>query len=347
MSILFLLTFVGTVLSQDVEEQPGTDYYPTVSDTPETLGLPGQAELLERYGIDLEENTEPDTWLDATQSYLSKTAQTPVTWFDSFFGSELADEEGYASTFIRVRLPLTWSEDDGFDSKPEFKAQVHLPRATRKLKLIVTSDDRDPEDPSSAPPGTAGTQDQGSVSLRYDLAETVKSRFSISAGARSDPDLYARLRYRFLTPMGYNSLFRLTQTVYYLVEAQWEGETRFDLERTLDPFTLLRWTNSGFYSKEKIDLLGLEWSSELALASAISRKVGLLYSLTVAGVTKPNTYVTNYSVLSRYRKNFFRDWLFYEVEPALAWVRDEFGEFKPVGSMTLRLEIQLGWQKTG
>jgi len=301
---------------------------------------------LERYGIDPGEEFQPDTWIDSTQSYLSRTVQTPVTWFDSFFGSDLADEEGYASTFIRVRLPLTWSEDEGFDSKPEFKAQVYLPRATRRLRLIVASDDTDPDDPATIQPSAGDTGDQGTIALRYDVKETAKSRFSISAGARSDPDLYVRFRYRFLTPMGYHSLFRLTQTVLLLVEAQWEGETRFDLERKLDPFTLLRWTNSGSYTKENIDLLGLEWFSQLALASALSKKAGLLYSLTVSGVTKPNTFVTNYSVLSRYRRNFFREWLFYEVEPALSWVKDEFGKFNPVGSMTLRLEIQFGWQKS-
>jgi len=131
------------------------------------------------------------------------------------------------------------------------------------------------------------------------------------------------------------------------METQWEGETRLDLERKLDPFTLLRWTNSGFYAEEQIDLLGIEWFSELALASAISRRTALLYNLKASGVTKPDTLVTDYSVLTRYRRNFFRNWLFYEVEPALSWVRDEFGDYNPVGSMTLRLEIQFGWQKAG
>lgn len=349
LAIVLLIMRSGPAFSREADSQVDRkEYHPTLSDTPETLDLPGQKQILDRYGVEPWPDPGEDNWIDDTQFYLSRTVQKPVTWFDRFFGSDLSDEAGYASTFIRIRFPATWTEEGGFDSRPEFKAQVYLPRATRKLRLIIANDnDLDPLDEPSGPPAAGEQQPQGNIALRYDVKKTAKSRVSFSAGARSGPDLYVRARYRFLTSISTHSRFRLTQTLWYLLDAKGEGETRVDLEGDLDPFTLLRWTNSGFYTQEEIDVLGIQWSSDLFLATALSKRAGLLYSLGASGVTKPNTFVTDYNVLTRYRRNFFRSWLFYEIEPSLSWIRDEFGEFKPVGSMTLRLEIQLGWQKTG
>ena len=65
----------------------------------------------------------------------------------------------------------------------------------------------------------------------------------------------------------------------------------------------------------------------------------------MVGVTKPDTVVDTYRVRSRLRRNFYRDWLFYEIEPQLEWRRDEEnGGYYPVGAITRRVEVQFGWK---
>jgi len=72
---------------------------------------------------------------------------------------------------------------------------------------------------------------------------------------------------------------------------------------------------------------------ELSPSSAVSL-VGGIY-----GNTSFEDWVNNYRVYLRYRHNFLRSWLFYELEPQVAWPRDSNGNFPVNYAFTVRLEV--------
>jgi hypothetical protein len=115
------------------------------------------------------------------------------------------------------------------------------------------------------------------------------------------------------------------------------GETtEIDLERLLNQKTLLRWANTGTFSYE---IKGMEWGTELSLIRELSPRSGITFTGGVYGNTSIHDAVQNYRVLARYRQNFLRSWLFYELEPEISWPRRVDGSFPTNLALTFRIEV--------
>ena len=85
---------------------------------------------------------------------------------------------------------------------------------------------------------------------------------------------------------------------------------------------------------------GRKWASSLVLYQHLSDKSAFSYESSTSSVSEPEKYTTNTRLGVRYRQNFYRKWLFYELVPAVNWprplvtdVRNEAWEFM------FRLEI--------
>jgi hypothetical protein len=71
----------------------------------------------------------------------------------------------------------------------------------------------------------------------------------------------------------------------------------------------------------------------------LSRQIAITFGAGIAARTRPSTVVENYRVYTRYRRNFLRSWLYYELEPDINWPREDDGSRKAVLGGTVRLEI--------
>jgi hypothetical protein len=87
----------------------------------------------------------------------------------------------------------------------------------------------------------------------------------------------------------------------------------------------------------------------LLLYQRISKKASISYESSVSGITEPESMATNYRLGIRYRRNIHRDWLFFEMTPAMTWPitlsedRSEIiTERRSVASIILRLEVHFG-----
>jgi hypothetical protein len=286
------------------------------------------------------------TWMDRTHAYLNRTLCQPAAWFDGFFGEERPYEEGYPGTSARLQFGVRWSEDEDYTYPNQFNISMRLPHATRKLRLIVAGKSEGdptqilPDDPLDTGLEEDEDEREGKVELRYDARERRRSKFSVGLGMRFDlplPPPYVRLRYRYTFPLSVNSLARLVQTGFWEEEEGFGGTTRIDLERRFGEPVLVRWSSAGNYS-ESIE--GIEWGSRFSLFRKLSSKKAVTYATGLSGVTKPRCLVEQFEADVRYRKNFFRPWLFYELVPEIRWPRDETGSYRPVWGVTVLLEIQ-------
>ena len=247
-------------------------------------------------------------WYDSSQLYVNTKFCEPALWFDNYFSNDRIFEEGVAGTYIRLRNDFIYDEEDYFEFKVRLKASVELPGTESRMRL--TFEGEDDEDLRDIAPGN-GDGATNSLSLQLDLTKTARSKFNVSISLT--PRL--RFRYRYTYPITNAITMRLTQ------DAQREksvhsAKTRIDYEHLLWKNFLFRASSVGEFSEEYD---GVDWLQAFTLYQKISKKTSIAYETSVNGITEPETLTLNYRAGIRYRKNFHREWLFYEIVPDYTW----------------------------
>jgi hypothetical protein len=96
--------------------------------------------------------------------------------------------------------------------------------------------------------------------------------------------------------------------------------TQLDFERTITTFSLVRWANNVTYTEGSN---GITWNTGVSFLTQLTPKSAISYDTSMWGVNYPMWTVQNYRVGIKYRKNFYRPWLFFELEPEVTWPRNE------------------------
>ena len=265
---------------------------------------------------------------------------------DNFFGG--VKPENLRATKYDIRWRNSLRIEHGGDLKPgtTLRASFTLPRISERLRLFIAGEDepglttqRLPQDPGY--PGfdrTAPTAHFANTELRYELIQKPTLNLFLGVGVRlALPfEVFARSRFQYTRNLGDISLMRVAET-FFVKNTDFLGETtEFSLERLLGATTLLRWSNSGTASEE---IEGLEWGSEVSLTRQLSPKSAITLLGGVYGNTTSSALVQNYQILAVYRRNFLRNWLFYELQPQVAWPRGSDGSLSATFAFTFRIEI--------
>lgn len=259
-------------------------------------------------------NRELDTydyeeqWYDSSQIYVNQKFCEPALWFDNYFSNDRIFEEGVAGTYIRLRNDFIYDEEDYFEFKIRLKASVELPGTENRLRLTFEGDED--EDLRDIAPGN-GDETSNSLGLQLDIAKNARSKFSVTASFT--PRL--RFRYRYTYPITNEITMRLTQDVQ-TEKGVVSARSRIDYEHLLWDSFLFRSSSEGEFSEEYD---GVDWLQAFVLYQKISSKTSIAYETSVNGITEPETLIRDYRVGIRYRKNFHREWLFYEIVPDYTW----------------------------
>jgi hypothetical protein len=115
--------------------------------------------------------------------------------------------------------------------------------------------------------------------------------------------------------------------------------TQLDLERKITTFTLIRWRNDVTYAE---GTAGVTWNTGVSLFTQLARTSAISYDANMWGVNHPVWTIQNYRVGIKYRRNFYRTWLFYELEPEITWPNDASGHRNSTYALMATLEIQFG-----
>jgi len=248
------------------------------------------------------------SWYDSTHAVMNTVFCEPALWFDSFYGSDRVIAE-VGGTYVRWRNDFIQIEGQGFRFRTNLNFSIELPKISHRLKLTFEGD----EDPvlQDVLPDDQAEQDTNTLGFRLDVKETDRSNFNISVSAK--PRI--RARYRYTYPVSDKFLIRFTQEIQN--EKGVNGaRTRIDFEKAIPPAKLFRATTEGFISEE---FDGVDWAQAFILFKRLSQKSSVSYEVSAAGITRPESLVTNYRLGIRYRQNIHRDWLFFEVTPDVSW----------------------------
>jgi len=318
---IFVLLAFNTTLSAQ-EEAPSPDVVDagisevTEDDTPPLSDV----EIEEKYEIYRKDNPnnpcdrENDTydyeksWYDESQVYINSRFCEPALYFDNFFANDRVFKEGVAGTYIRWRNDFSYDEEEYFDFKTSISASVELPGVQSRLRLTFENDED--EDLRDIAPGT-GDDSTNSLGLQLDVAESDRSKFNVSISLK--PRI--RFRYRYTYPFAENLTLRLTQEVQR-EEAVHSSRTLIDFERLFDQTYLFRSSSEGKLSEE---FEGVDWLQAFVLYRRLDKKTSVSYEASANGITEPLALATNFRLGLRYRKNFHRKWLFYEIAPEMTW----------------------------
>lgn len=338
----------GPVLTEEIvraesaQEETGADEAVPDDDEQEPMDKEEreaqQAELIELSCRDQEDR--PDSWLDRTHAYFNQRLCEPAAWFDGFFGEDRALEETTVGTFFRLRNEVRWDQTDDYRMRVRLSANIDLPGASERLRLLITRDE-DVRGDFEQDSRVAGSDTQTRVGLRYNLRDKRRSRFDLDGTVRANLNTFnpiLRARYRHTRELTDRTFARFTQIGF------WEGDdgfgttSRADWEWLYDQRTQLRLTGQGTWSEAT---RGVDWRSGIVGYRQLTPKTAIRSEIGAFGSTRPSVEAEEYFVNFRFRRTFLRPWLFYELQPERGWPRDmETGERRGDWRFTATLEIQ-------
>lgn len=275
-------------------------------------------------------------WLDQTQAFSTTRADALATQLDRFFGVERSDLEAAYSS-LRLIPELRW-EEGGAEPRLRLRGRLHLPRIDERLSLIFSEDQG--EGTSYYTQNPIFNEPQSTrVNMEVNLSQREKYRFDFRVGLRSSLKLRTSVRFRYESDINSQLNNRLSQTLYFIDGKGYGSFTQYQLDHTLTPDSLLRWSTE-YRHEEK--LLGDEWGTSLSLLSRINNNGGLSYFARVGGNTDQD-YVGIYQVGLRLRQNIARPWLFWEFSPGYQWEKTSDLTPRNGGLFAIvRLEMAIG-----
>ena len=266
--------------------------------------------------------------------------------FDDFFGNVTNENLRQSKYELRWRNSLRIEHGWDFNYGGSIRANFVLSKISERLRLVIAGEDEPgpttqtlPKDPGS--PGfdrTTPTTHFANTELRYEVIRKPSLNLFLGAGVRIKLpfEAFVRSRFQYTRHLSDVSLFQFGET-FFVKNTDLLGETtEFSFERSFGPDVILRWASAGTASQE---IQGLEWGSDLSLIRQLSPRSAITLTGGIYGNTTSSAMVQDYRFLARYRQNFLRDWLFYELEPEISWPRAIDGRYSPTLAITLRLEI--------
>ncbi len=320
--LMLPFTVVATVSAQSLEPLPEKETETDVNVETEKTDVvtEKEEEKIEEYQIYRKQNPDNpcardmDTygyeknWYDESQIFVNSKFCEPALWFDNFFANDRIFNEGAAGTYIRWRNEFIYDEEEDFSFDMGISASVELPGFEDRLR--VTFDNDEDQDIQDVAPGNA-QQNNSSLGLQLDVLENDRSKFNIKVSF--SPKIL--LRYRYTYPVLDSLTLRFTQEVQRKEQVN-DARTLIDIEKAFKPQFLFRSSTEGKVSEEYD---GIDWLQAFVLYQRINKKTSLAYESSVNGISEPETLATNYRLGIRFRKNFHREWLFYEIAPEVTW----------------------------
>ena len=270
-------------------------------------------------------NGDADTWLVKQRNAMGEGVYEFGQWLDEFFAGEEFEDADNAS-YLRVELEHTLNEDEPkYDTK--FKLRIDLPNTEKKLKLILESEDKkrdeldgrlhqkDIDDDSQEGDGASST-------VQYQFGDQWKQTTSLGLRTGS-AGIEHKISYRFGRHWNLSELWstRFQQTFTYVGDQGYSASTKQYFERRVGEHDLFRAKTVFFWEEEEEHQLGA--AEVFSYFHSLDHTHGLEYRLAVVGEKEPTWRSKEHSLGLRYRRLLYRDWLFLEMVPEVAYSREE------------------------
>lgn len=279
-------------------------------------------------------NEVPETWVDTGHRFVTNEAIELAQWMDDFFGDREYDVDR-AESFLRLQFENDWDEEDGNSLRVKLRGRLQLPQLSKRLSLVFEGDDGD-----ELIDDNQDRDREDTVGLQYEISESRRSRWDATLGFNSS-GVRPGVRFRHQDAIDDKNSYRYTQRVQWEHDDGFYTTGRLDLNHVIDEDDALRWSNRVVYGEETD---GVEWRTRLAWRQRrdlnSKRPYALSYFGAINGVTDPSGYVKNYRLGVEFRRQIYRDFLFFEVEPSWNYRQRNYDDDRDTAwGIILRLEV--------
>lgn len=282
---------------------------------------------------------------DQSHVEVSKRLHRFSAYVDKFFVEESYVTESQESR-LRVSLVNQYQRHESASLQPRMSLSLALPNTENKWRLNFQSDEELDGEQSTQINATGSNE--GTSSFITSLGRILKTdefvdiRFDAGIKFRTPVDPFTRLKARRSFQFEHIEV-RLTETF------QWrdtEGNTASTLIETEYPFS------SNYFFRSRSELIYWDinsfWSmsQSFTLFNQLGPKSIIAYAIGIQGQDEDELHqrskhqVNEYWIEARYRKNFYQDWLFYQITPGLTHPREY--NFESLPRLELKLEAVFG-----
>jgi len=293
--------------------------------------------------LDVEPEPETDSrsavdWLIDTRNDWSHGLDYMASSIDGFLAGKDSETQANKS-YLRLRLGARWVEGNRLADDTDFKLRIDLPATTKRWQLFIENQLAEFEQPGNSnredliTPQTTDDSFYGGIS-RERTTEYWQLRPEL--GLKLSFPLNPFARFRATRPFELPDLWdgRYQQSFYYFHRGGFGVKAQLSFERPWGEKYFWRIKTEGNWQDETNNT---SLAQIFSLQQSLSDKAAMVYEMGVLGVTKPSTQTSGYYSTVRYRQQLYRDWLFWDVVPAVSWTRTT--DFDPVYSITTRIEI--------
>lgn len=278
--------------------------------------------------------------IDVVEQVISEQVRETARQVDAFFGDVRHIDEPN-ETEIRVGGGLGVEDRRSPDLLGRFRARLVLPLAEERLALFLGRSDEADLPSDRVPEGfeEERLRRDASIGLRFAVRQQVEESLGLTTGVRVGsfrPQLFAGPRYR-RTWFYDRGAITSTSVVRWYTRDGWAANTDLDLERALGRFMLFRLTPHLDWA-ETDPGFGVGLSANLFQDLGEQRIINY-FATSHFRSTRPRGLDVG-SLGFRYRQSAIRDWIFFEIQPAVMF-RDA-NDHDPTGRLVARVEFVFG-----
>ncbi|WP_296051317.1 hypothetical protein [uncultured Alteromonas sp.] len=280
-----------------------------------------------------------ESWLDNWHSNFSDSMDYTAQRLDEFFALADSDEHENARAEGRVRFGWEPRTRDLAAQDFRFRVRVKLPALKDRVDLMLSDDESyDRQDSIRAARDAVNeNRDSTTLSLRYQEEQDSPISHRIGAGRRGQ--LFAKSQYE--SDYHFTDVLKMDYDaeLYYYTRDELGAELGLDFTYLLADEKYLRFNNRYYYRDRFEDWF---WRHEVQYLRPLTQESAILYTFVTKGLTKPNHHLNEVYTSARWRTNYLRSWLYFELEPFVIWLRKE--DFKPSYGVAMRFEFYYGQQ---
>lgn len=293
-------------------------------------------------------------YIDRSHAFFNRKINGVVTWFDNLFANKGRPEPEKSDIKLKWINELRAEEGENVKFNTALRAQIHLPRFEKRIKLVIVQETReeavapvpiDPGTPVANTPTTTNSLRALNTELRYYAHETKTAYAFLAVGSRFVwlPETFVRSRLLWRRTFADNSFISPSVTPFWQDHLGFGVTPQLDFGRPFPRDHIFLWANSATFFRNRSGFL---WGSEASLSRILSPVTAIAVAVGANGATRstvvPDRFklaANNYRISGKYRRNIFRPWLFLELVPEANWRREGAGNREVVPAFTARLEI--------
>lgn len=282
-------------------------------------------------------NGNQDKWFDVWQRSFTDSMDFTVRQLDGLFGSDSDSSSQQASAEGRIQLAWEPRSTSFTDTDVRFRIRVKLPALEERVDLLLSDNEDETQDNTIRAARNTDNADRDRTTIALRFRPEQNSHYSFRVGAGRGDQLYVKARYRNANAINKSVALLYDSEVYYYSRDRLGAETGLALQYDMNDKNLIRQNNRLYFRDDTNDWL---WRHEVNHLYAIDEHNAIVGRAMVEGLSRPNYRVEEVYAGIRWRNNTLREWLFFEVEPFVLWLRDE--DFNASYGVAMRVEVYYG-----